>query len=467
MSLAEDFQKNIEQQHLFPQNSLLLLAVSGGVDSVVLCELCYRSNYNFVIAHCNFQLRGEESYRDENFVRTLGDRYQKPVLVNAFDTRHYAHQHKVSVQVAARELRYNWFYDLLLKEKHDENKIDANGASTLPANPGFLLTAHHADDNIETVLMNFFKGTGIAGLRGILAKQGKLIRPLLPFRKEQLLAFAREQQLGWVEDSSNLTEKYSRNYFRQQLLPLVQKLYPQAESNMLDNIERFKDAELLYRQAIAIHKKKLLEHKGNEIHIPVLKLQQAEPLRTVVYEIVKEYGFTSQQLGDIISLLHAGSGKYVQSASHRVIRNRNWLVIAPIANEASQFVLVEEGERDVKCNNFQLRFSRVDAVDMPAGIPADRNIAFLDHRNIRYPLIVRKWKAGDYFYPLGMKKKKKLARFFIDQKLSKTEKENIWVLESDKKILWVIGHRIDERFKIKEGTNNIFKITLSNNKDIT
>jgi tRNA(Ile)-lysidine synthase len=246
------------------------------------------------------------------------------------------------------------------------------------------------------------------------------------------------------------------------LLPLVQKLYPQAESNMLDNIERFKDAELLYQQAIAIHKKKLLEHKGNEIHIPVLKLQLAEPLRTVVYEIVKEYGFTSQQLGDIISLLQADSGKYVQSASHRVIRNRNWLVIAPIANEASQFILVEEGELDVKCNNFQLRFSRVDLDDMPVSIPADKNIAFLDHRNIRYPLIVRKWKAGDYFYPLGMKKKKKLGRFFIDQKLSKTEKENIWVLESDKKILWVIGHRIDERFKIIPSSKQLLRVSISN-----
>jgi tRNA(Ile)-lysidine synthase len=462
MSLAEDFQQNIEQQQLFPKNSLLLLAVSGGVDSVVLCELCYRSSYNFVIAHCNFQLRGEESSRDEYFVRTLGDRYQKPVLVKTFDTQHYAQQHKVSIQVAARELRYNWFYDLLLKEGHDENNIDIAGASALPASPGFLLTAHHADDNIETVLMNFFKGTGIAGLRGILARQGKLIRPLLPFRKEQLLAFAREQQLKWVEDSSNLTEKYSRNYFRHQLLPLVQKLYPQAESNMLDNIERFKDAALLYQQAIAIHKKKLLEHKGNEIHIPVLKLQQAEPLRTVVYEIVKEYGFTAQQLGDIISLLQADSGKYVQSATHRVIRNRNWLVIAPIANEDSQFILVEKGEQDIECNSFRLRFSAVDAIDMPANIPADRNIAFLDHRNIRYPLIVRKWKAGDYFYPLGMKKKKKLARFFIDQKLSKTEKENIWVLESDKKILWVIGHRIDERFKIIPSSKQVLRVSISN-----
>jgi len=448
----------VSKNRLFSKQDRLLLAVSGGVDSVVLCELCYQAGFDFVIAHCNFQLRGEESDRDENFVRELGKKYNKEVLVKRFDTSGYSTEHKVSTQVAARELRYSWFYELV------------NSQLSITNGPTCILTAHHADDNIETVLMNFFKGTGIAGLRGILPKQGKIIRPLLSFRKEELLAFAQENNLQWVEDSSNATDKYSRNYFRQQLIPLVQKIYPKADENMLDNIQRFADTELLYQQAIHQHKKKLLEIKGNETHIPVLKLQKSEPLYTIVYEIIKEFNFTSHQTNEVIGLLSSESGKYVQSSSHRIIRNRSWLIIAPSATEKADTILIEEGTSSIEAAGFRLDFSNQTttnhkppsvAVGLPKAMQTTNSIAQLDNKHISFPLILRKWKTGDYFYPLGMKKKKKLSRFFIDQKLSKTEKENIWVLESDKKILWVIGYRIDDRFKITDHTISILQIVRS------
>lgn len=461
MNLTERFRKGIDQDHLFLPKDKLLLAVSGGVDSVVLCELCQQAGFDFIMAHCNFQLRGEESDRDEDFVKQLSVRYQKEVLVKRFDAKLYSIQNKVSTQVAARELRYSWFYELLENASQipsSESELRTPASRLQP--PVFLLTAHHADDNIETVLMNFFKGTGIAGLRGILPKQGKIIRPLLNFRKDELLEFARENNLQWVEDSSNITDKYSRNYFRHQVIPLVQKIFPKAGANLLDNIKRYTDTELLYIQAIEHHKKKLLEYRGNEIHIPVLKLRQSEPLHTIIYEIIKGFNFTSAQTHEVTGLLSSESGKYVQSSTHRIIRNRKWLIIAPAATEEADTILIEEGNTCIQRADFRLEFSKSGTINYkPQTI---KSTAQLDLHQIRFPLILRKWKSGDYFYPLGMMKKKKLSRFFIDQKLSKTEKENAWVLESDKRIIWVIGYRIDERFKVQNKTIEILQVTRQN-----
>ena len=256
MSLTQRFKNYINQHYLFNSKDKLLIAVSGGIDSIVLCELCKQCGYDFTIAHCNFHLRGEESNRDEQFVRDLGKRYNIGVLVKRFATEEYAKQHKVSIQVAARELRYAWFNELLTTD------------SGFPT-PDYLLTGHHLNDNIETMLMNFFKGTGISGLRGIVPKHGKIIRPLLFAKKEELETFAKENKLGWVEDSSNLSDKYSRNYIRHQVIPLIQKIYPEAETNLATNIQRFSEIEELYTQAIALHKKKnetLRSKKALEIY---------------------------------------------------------------------------------------------------------------------------------------------------------------------------------------------------------
>ncbi|MFM9910373.1 MAG: tRNA lysidine(34) synthetase TilS [Chitinophagaceae bacterium] len=454
MNLHQQFLENIKTENLFALKQRLLLAVSGGVDSVVLCELCYLSGIDFIIAHCNFQLRAEESERDEKFVVQLGIKYNKQAIVERFDTHNYASKNKVSTQVAARELRYSWFYELL--DKPPRYQLPTPGSE--PDTINYLLTAHHADDNIETVLMNFFKGTGIAGLRGIPPKQGKIIRPLLNFRKEELLVFANQNNLKWVEDSSNSTDKYSRNYFRQQVIPLVQKIYPKANENILSNIHRFADTELLYQQAISFHKKSLLEIKGNEVHIPVLKLKKAIPLLTIVYEIIKEYNFTPAQTTEAINLLNSESSKYIASPTHRLIRNRNWLIIAPVATTEAETILIEKGTTILQQVGFRLNFS-----ELPASgslLTNSSSIAQVDLKNIDFPLLLRKWKTGDYFYPLGMKKKKKLSRFFIDSKLSKTEKENVWVLESAKKIVWVIGYRIDERFKITDTSRQLLQITF-------
>jgi tRNA(Ile)-lysidine synthase len=422
----------------------LLLAVSGGLDSVVLCELCKQAGYEFIMAHCNFQLRGNESERDENFVKSLGKKYKVEVQVKKFDTKKYAQDNKLSIQEAARKLRYDWFNELLYSPDLQLTKV---------------LTAHHADDNAETLVMNFFRGTGIKGLRGIEPRQERIIRPLLFARRKELENFAVQNKLEFVTDSSNLSDEYSRNYFRLKVIPMLEKIFPDVTGNLLNNIERFREAEVLYNQAIDLHKKKLLEKKGKEVHIPVLKLKKSIPLRTIVYEIIKEFGFHSLQVKEVIALLDSDTGKYICSATHRLLKNRKWLIISPLDFLQSENIPVEEGIDTLRFEAGSLRFENVSALNHK--LQKSDNTASFDAGKIHFPLLLRKWKQGDYFYPLGMKKKKKLARFFIDQKLSRSEKEKTWVLEMDKKIIWVIGYRIDDRFKIDGSTKNILTITYS------
>jgi tRNA(Ile)-lysidine synthase len=325
----------------------------------------------------------------------------------------------------------------------------------------FLVTAHNADDNIETMLMFLFRGTGIHGLTGIKAfdKERKIIRPLLFATRQQIESYAEDNNLNWVEDSSNATDKYTRNFFRHKIIPLAEEHFTNAKENLLVDIQRLKEVEVLYNEAIELHKKKLLEYKGNEIHIPVLKLQKTKPLDTIIWEIIKTYNFHTKQIDEIKKLFTADNSSYVQSTSHRIIKNRSWLIIAPNENEASNFILIEENDKQVKFQNGMLQFETMPTLNFK--LQTLNTIAQLDKKQIEFPLLLHKWKQGDYFYPLGMQKKKKLSRFFIDQKLSATAKENIWILEMNKKIIWVIGHRIDDRFKITASTKEVLKISFT------
>jgi len=456
MHLLKNFTEFIKKENLFQTKDKLLLAVSGGVDSVVLCELCKQAGYDFVIAHCNFQLRGEESDRDEHFVRELSEKYKVQIFVKKFKTKDYAEKNKLSIQVAARQLRYEWFNYLIGNKQYAKSNEEIDNCQLPIAN--WIVTAHHANDNIETLLMNFFKGTGVSGLRGILPKNGKIVRPILFAKKEELISFANENRLVFVEDSSNASDKYTRNYFRHQLIPIIKEVFPQVEYNIINNMLRFQDIEILYHQSILLHKKKLLEKKGEEIHIPVLKLLQSEPQVTIVYEIIKAFGFTAKQTDEVIKLLTSESGKYIQSLTHRVFKNRKWLIIAPLNNIIAENILIETANCIVNFKNGKLKLEKFSPDDLL--LANGNSIAQLDADEIFYPLLLRKWKQGDYFYPLGMNKKKKLSRFLIDQKLSLTEKENIWVVEMNKKIIWVVGKRIDDRFKITPKTKTILKISL-------
>jgi tRNA(Ile)-lysidine synthase len=449
MNLPEQFNTHWAQQFpgLNARNTRLLLAVSGGMDSVVLVDLISRAGFDFEIAHANFQLRAEESTRDEEFVRQLGVTHKKVVLVKRFDTAQFAEQQKLSIQEAARKLRYSWFTEIL------------DGWEKKDATQQYIVTAHHADDNIETVLMHFFRGTGIEGLAGMLPLRPEfaVIRPLLPFRKSQLKEYVAANNLVYVEDSSNSSDKYTRNFFRNTLLPQLKEVFPQVEENILHNIGRFGEVASLYQQAVNSQLQKLIETKDGEVHIPVLKWKQLPSLHTLTWELIRPYHFSTGQVNEVIKLLDAGNGSYIASATHRIIRNRKWMIISPNASAAARHIIIEAGEQKINFEAGRLEIQSVSSV--PAKIPDSTGEALLDAKAIRFPLLLRKWKTGDYFYPLGMQKKKKLSRFLIDLKLSKSAKEQVWVLESDKKILWVIGHRIDNRFRLSDTTNAALQIS--------
>ena len=433
-----------------------MLAVSGGLDSVVLCHLCHAAGLSFSIAHCNFGLRGAESDGDEAFVKSLAAQYKVSFFLQRFETKKFAEENKISIQEAARELRYHWF-EQILNGNCSPNNSFAVSPNEQP--PKYLLTAHHADDNMETVMMNFFKGTGISGMHGILPKSGKIIRPLLFAGRKEIEEYAKEMGLTWVEDSSNKETKYTRNFLRHKVVPLIEMLYPEVRKNMKASIERFREVEVLYQQSIALHKKKLIQEKGNEIYIPVLKLQRSSPVHSIVYEIIKDYNFNARQTEEVMKLLQSESGKYITSATHRILRNRAWLIISPLQVTGQRIILIEKKDDEIFFDNKTLLKKFI----APEKVLYSNNalVAHLDAKDITFPLLLRKWKPGDYFYPLGMRKKKKLSRFFIDQKLSLNDKEKVWVIESSKKIIWVVGLRIDDRFKITPATSKVLQLSIT------
>jgi len=462
MDLLQQFKQHIATLGFIEPKQKLLLAVSGGIDSVVLAHLIKQLGFEAEIAHCNFQLRGDESKRDENFVMHLAEQLQFPFHVVQFDTSSYALENKLSTQEAARELRYNWFKTLMQKD----------------TSLRWILTAHHADDNIETLLMHFFKGTGISGLRAIPIKNESVLRPLLAFNRTEIEHYATENNITFVEDRSNATEAYTRNYFRLQLIPALEKVYPSVKENLKNNIDRFRDIELIYKESIDKKIKKLLLKSGNNWRVAVEQLKHLPAQNTLVFELFQPFGFGPKQTPEIIKLLESDSGKYILSNTHRILKNRNMLIINAIEADYDTITLIETNNEEIefplgklivrnekvsKGKKSSIALSNETLVTQTAinNLP---NIAQIDAAGLKFPLLLRKTKSGDYFYPLGMRKKKKVARFLIDLKLSKLEKENTWVIESDKKIIWIVNHRIDERFKITSSTRNlvVFKMTKEN-----
>ncbi len=439
------FQTHIQEKNLFRKEDLLILAVSGGVDSMVLTELCRLSGYNIVLAHCNFQLRGEESMRDQNFVKSYAELNQIPFYTVSFDTQDYIAVHKLSVQEGARQLRYQWFHELA------DELSNENGKTT------YILTAHHADDQVETMMMNFFRGTGLKGLTGIPEKNGRILRPLLSFRKSELIDYATNQHISYIEDSSNLTSDYTRNLIRNEILPALEKVYPQVKENILDNADRFQSVLSLYEKTIKPVMAKIIHHRGDEIHLSIRSLFRYQNT-SLIFEILHPYGFTEGQINEVIKLKDANTGSYVLSpkTKYRLIKERQKFILAPPQDETSEMLLWEQHLSLLTYAGGILKGTL--SADQKLSDIHSSDIIQLDADKIDYPLILRKWKEGDYFYPLGLGKKKKVARFMIDLKFSKTDKEKLWILESQSRIIWLIGHRLDDRFKVTEHTQSILKI---------
>lgn len=431
----------INREHLFNTKEVILLTVSGGVDSVVMCDLFHSAGLPFTIAHCNFQLRANESDEDELFVKKLAVHYNVPFHYVRFETEAFAKKNKLSTQVAARELRYEWFEKIRKQHRYH-----------------FIATAHHQGDIIETFFINLIRGTGISGLRSIVPKQGKIIRPLLFAAKKDILTYAEKNKINYREDSSNASDKYLRNKIRHHLIPVLNEFSPVAESSILHSIENLREAEFIYKQTIESIRLKICQKKGNAVFITIPDLQKLNPVSTYLYELLKPYGFNTSMASAVLKILKAESGKQFFSSTHRLVKDRNHLIIEPIETTsfADEFE-IQENQAEFDIPGLQLHFSFASHTP-ETKLPVSSTFASIDFDKLNFPLKIRKWKTGDTFYPLGMKGKKKLSDFFIDKKLSLPEKENTWLLCSGEKIVWVIGMRLDEYFKISKTTTSILLV---------
>ncbi|MET0759813.1 MAG: tRNA lysidine(34) synthetase TilS [Flavobacterium sp.] len=415
----------------------LLLATSGGLDSMVMVDLFHKLPFEIAIAHCNFQLRGMESFGDQNFVQDYAKENQIPIFVTQFDTVAFAKDYKLSTQVAARQLRYNWFYELLETEKFD-----------------YILTAHHADDNLETFLINLSRGTGLEGFTGIPEHNEQVIRPLLVFSREEILNYAKENSVQWREDSSNASDKYLRNKIRHDLVPILKELNPHFLTSFQKTQAYLQEAKVMVEDATIMIYQQVAKENGDEIHFDLKQLKRLPNYKSYLYQWLNEFGFSAWE--DIYDLMDAQSGKQVFSDEFRLLKDRHFLILIPKNDiqEKEEF-LIDKNQKEV---NFPLKLSlcNVDHISM-----TENNSIFVDQDKLKFPLVLRRWKEGDSFSPFGMEgKSKKVSKLFKDEKLSLIEKENTWILCSDNQIVWVVGIRQDERFKIDNTTKNRLQIAL-------
>ena len=423
---------------LFPalQEKKILLAVSGGIDSMVLLHLLHQLDYNISVAHCNFQLRGAESNLDEDFVKTQCEEKQIPFYVKRFETQWYAQENNMSIQMAARELRYDWFFKLLDQEKTD-----------------YLLTAHHQDDAVETFLINLTRGTGLEGLTGIPTQNERIIRPLLSFSRAEIALFANENTVQWREDSSNASEKYLRNKIRHAVIPILKDLNPSFLNSFQKTLQYLNQAAVLVEDATQIAYENTVEIHQDQIKIALKKLFQLSDYKAYLYQWLKPYKFTAWQ--DIEDLVQAQSGKQIFSETHILLKDRNYLILFPKETSSLESVYwVEKAQKEV---NIPLKITFCNVSDISL---VNSNSIFVDEDKLQFPLMIKKWEAGDYFYPVGMQGKKKLSKYFKDEKLSLPEKAAIWVLCSGNHIVWIIGKRQDRRFIVDTETNNKLNIQL-------
>lgn len=422
------FLTHIEKDFSFLKNSRLLVAVSGGLDSMVLLLLLKQWNVDIAVAHCNFGLRGSESDGDEAFVTLYCQNNSIPFFNKQFDTQLPKH----STQMAARTLRYEWFESLLDKHSFD-----------------FLLTAHHADDNLETLLINLTRGAGVAGLSGIPPINNRVVRPLLPFSKKEILDFAQTNNLEWREDNSNQKLDYLRNQIRHQVVPALKNIQPQLLDQVQKSIQFLSDTNEIQQQYFDSLIQQISTQDKFSIRFSIEKIKQLHPLETHLFELFSPYGFASSK--ELLKFLQAPTGKEIQSLAYRLISDRGEIVLTQLINPSSDFYEVTENEIQ-----HPIRLSMEEHTGSFQNTPCQ---VFIDKSSLQFPLLLRKKQSGDFFYPLGMMGKKKISKFFKDEKMSILAKESQWLLCSGDAVVWVVGKRLDSRFVASTDTLNPLKIT--------
>ena len=435
--MLQQFLNHIEQNSLCDKNHTILLATSGGVDSMVMMDLFVRGGYKVAVAHCNFQLRGGNADSDEALVRATAERAGVPFHVARFDTQDYAWSKNVSIQVAARELRYHFFNSLLEKFGYD-----------------VVATAHHLNDSIETVLLNLTRGTGIDGLTGIPARNGRTIRPLLCFPRKAIYDYAVNESITWREDESNLSDHYTRNIIRHQVIPILQSINADFEANFGDTLERISGTRILSRNELRQIEKASVSQEGEKMIIRKSAFTNREFPAVVLWELVKSRGFHYHECKEIMR--EHQPGKIFNSRTHRLVVDREALIVTPNVQRTEVACNITKEDSEVINGKQRLKLTHFNAENF--ALQKTKNVAQLDMNKIRFPLSWRSWHAGDSFSPLGMQTHKKISDFLIDLKVSRIDKEGVTVLESDGEIVWVVGYRISDKVKVTDATRSILQI---------
>lgn len=446
---------------MFNREDKILLAVSGGIDSMVMADLFYRDFPHIAFAHCNFGLRGDESDGDDAFVREMADKYGVPLFVVRFDETDFRKLEGFSTQMAARKLRYDWF-----EEIRSQNGYDA------------IATAHHLDDQVETFFINLSRGTGIAGLHGIQPRLGHVIRPMLFATRGEIEAYAKKHHIVYRDDSSNASVKYLRNLIRHELIPVLKKINPDITSAIAGTIHRIGGYEAIGNSVLQQEIEKIRTTNGSQVRINIAGLKNLTPIDLFAWELLSPFGFGNPAVSDIIDGLGRQSGKRFYSSTHLLVRDREHLIVEPLngadpppasgkwkksgskhpMQHADAMVFIDQQTEKVD-TPVQLLFRRVPRTPGFV-ISTDPTHASIDFDKLTFPLTLRKWRPGDAFYPLGMTKRQKLSDYFINAKIPLTEKENIRVLCSDRKIIWIVGYRIDHRFRVTPETKSVFSAVV-------
>jgi tRNA(Ile)-lysidine synthase len=438
--MLADFLHFIRKQDLCKENEPILLAVSGGIDSMVLLDLFILSGFDVGVAHCNFQLRGGESDQDESFVKKKAEQLHLPFYQKKFDTLGYSKGQGVSIQMAARELRYEWFEEIRLRFDYH-----------------FIATAHHLNDHIETTLFNLFKGTGLHGLTGIPVRQGRVIRPLLFATKERIMEYARQKNIPFREDKSNQEVKYHRNMIRNRIIPLIEEVNPGFIKTMASTLDRLNETQRMINYWLDLNKDHFMKEKGGHIYLDRSFFQQINS-PVILHEVLKSWGFQYDQCRNILKRKKIGSGALYYSETHVLNVDREFMILSPHMDGSGEGYQWEEGVKEIETKYG--RFKKEIVHKRGESTTADPHVEFFNVAALKFPLVIRSWKEGDWFIPLGMKGKKKLSDFMIDEKIPVNLKQRLPVLLSEDAIIWVVGYRIDERFRIIPDNSQLLKITF-------
>lgn len=437
--MIDKLKRFIEEKNLLVRHDRILVAVSGGLDSMVLLHMLKRLDIEVAAAHCNFQLRGRDSDEDEEFVRMHCRKIDVPFFCKRFETNNYATENQLSIQMAARELRYTWFEEL----------IEGKGFTK-------LTTAHHFNDSIETMMLNWVRGAGIEGLKGIPTKRGKIIRPLLFATREEIINYAADHQIAWREDISNQTDDYQRNFIRHQVIPQLKRINISLENTIRESVSKVEDEWAFYLKNVDEWKDKFLSQEGEIVKISKGGFLHPAHRAPLLWNSIKAFGFSYEFCKEALDIKDQQSGKQFLSSTHKLVVDRDYFIVTPQENHWNE-ISIQMDQTKATLGPWTLDFS------VSSEIKPSNNVkeAVLDADILVFPLQWRKWLPGDYFYPLGMTHRKKISDFLIDRKISVGEKDSITVLESGGEIVWVVGHRIDNRFKLTANTKRALTFILS------